>query len=272
MRVAVDGLDIPRLGVDTRHPAGFCIDRPRGSGDWLFLRFDTPTAIHDHAGTARHEGGVCILYAPGFRQWYRCDGNAMLAHWLHFSSPDADAAISALGIPRNACFRTTDAGAVPLHLAVIARERVGADARSAEMSALAFNMLLLSLARGAASAGTTPATAPRGDRDRLRPLFTDLCLEVQRRPERPWDLALMAREVGLSRSRFCAVFTALFGESPGGWLARQRMERAAYLLTTGMIATEVAGACGFASASHFAKMFRRRMGQAPSAYSARQRL
>lgn len=90
---------------------------------------------------------------------------------------------------------------------------------------------------------------------------------LHRSPERDWTNASLAAEVGLSRSRFAARFTALVGEPPLAYLTRWRMEKAAGQLQEGPLGlAEIAASVGYQSEAAFSKAFRRRFGQPPGAY------
>ena len=77
----------------------------------------------------------------------------------------------------------------------------------------------------------------------------------------------LARLCGLSRDGFFRAFKASFGETPGEYVRRRRVARAAQLLSTteGDIAG-IAEACGFATRYHFTRVFTRLMGQPPAAW------
>ena len=77
----------------------------------------------------------------------------------------------------------------------------------------------------------------------------------------------LASLVGLGPVQFARAFRAATGLPPHGYLLRLRIAQAAHLLeTTRLSVTEVGLSCGFDQPSHFASMFRKRMGLSPSAY------
>lgn len=87
----------------------------------------------------------------------------------------------------------------------------------------------------------------------------------------PWDVASLAREVGMSRSAFADRFTQLIGEPPMRYFSRWRMKIAANLLrdgrkTSGLVAYDV----GFSSEAAFVRAFRREFGEPPAAWKRRQ--
>ena len=84
---------------------------------------------------------------------------------------------------------------------------------------------------------------------------------------RPWTVAGLAREAGLSRTAFAARFSGLVGRSPMDYAYGCRMRRAAALLrgerlTVAAIATQV----GYGSESALSAAFVRYTGTTPGAY------
>jgi AraC-like DNA-binding protein len=90
----------------------------------------------------------------------------------------------------------------------------------------------------------------------------------------PLDLAMLAREAGYSKFHFARAFAAAYGETPRAYLTRRRLERAKALLRiANLTVTEICFLVGFESLGSFSSLFRRVVGQSPSAYrleSARQ--
>lgn len=83
----------------------------------------------------------------------------------------------------------------------------------------------------------------------------------------PLDLAILAREVYLSPSRFSHLFRAQMQQAPIQYLEQYRLERAAEKLLTGHDSIEqLALSVGFSNVFHFSTRFRRRFGQSPSRY------
>lgn len=77
----------------------------------------------------------------------------------------------------------------------------------------------------------------------------------------------LAALVQMSPSHFSRVFKASFGETPYHFVMRQRVATAkAMLADPKLTATEVASALGFASQSHFVKVFRQFTGMTPRQY------
>ncbi|MEV6109753.1 helix-turn-helix transcriptional regulator [Streptomyces sp. NPDC051940] len=81
------------------------------------------------------------------------------------------------------------------------------------------------------------------------------------------DLDAVAAHAGYSRYHFVRVFKAAYGETPGRYLSRRRIERARELLRTcDLSVTEICHAVGFAALGTFSSRFKRETGLTPGEY------
>ena len=86
----------------------------------------------------------------------------------------------------------------------------------------------------------------------------------------PLELDDMARVAGFSRYHFAREYKAAFGETPGAYLSRRRVERAKDLLANAnLTVTEVCMVVGFTSLSSFSRRFSELVGCTPSTYQRR---
>lgn len=86
-------------------------------------------------------------------------------------------------------------------------------------------------------------------------------------PARPWTVAGLAAETGLSRAAFARRFTDLVGEPPMAYLAGWRLTLAADLLTEpGATVVSVARRVGYATPFAFSTAFKRRHRVSPRDY------
>src|SRR3954454_24670682 len=87
---------------------------------------------------------------------------------------------------------------------------------------------------------------------------------------RPLDVSALAREALMSPGHFSRSFRAAFDETPYSYLMTRRIERAKALLRRGdMTVTDVCMAVGCTSLGSFSSRFTELVGEAPSAYRAR---
>ncbi|MGA5421788.1 helix-turn-helix transcriptional regulator [Streptomyces lavendulocolor] len=86
----------------------------------------------------------------------------------------------------------------------------------------------------------------------------------------PLDLDAVAAHAGYSRHHFIRVFKAAYGDTPGRYLSRRRIERAEEMLRTANLSvTEICTLVGFTSLGTFSARFKRATGLSPSKYRAR---
>jgi len=102
----------------------------------------------------------------------------------------------------------------------------------------------------------------------LAPASRRLVLEyIEQHLSEPLELSQLAGLVALSEYHFARMFRASLGLPPHRYLLARRLARAQRLLKeTRLPLGEVALACGFASASHFANRFREALGATPGQY------
>ncbi|KQT51379.1 transcriptional regulator [Devosia sp. Leaf420] len=94
--------------------------------------------------------------------------------------------------------------------------------------------------------------------------------EVRKSLAADWTVARMADAMGMSVRTFLRRFSEATGQSPGDWIADERVSEAKRLLTRGERKMEdVALAVGFGSAHALRHHFRRKVGVSPSEYRAR---
>lgn len=90
---------------------------------------------------------------------------------------------------------------------------------------------------------------------------------LHREPARPWTIALLSSEVGLSRSVLAERFRHYLSDTPIGYLTRWRLQLAAQLLnSTSKSVAEVAGEVGYESEPSFNRAFKREFHMPPARF------
>lgn len=104
----------------------------------------------------------------------------------------------------------------------------------------------------------------------VRRRLIDVREALVRHPEEALDLEAMARAACFSKFHFLRLFREAYGETPGRYLARVRLERARELLeTTDRRVTDICLDVGYESLSSFTIAFRNRFGVPPQRYRRR---
>lgn len=89
----------------------------------------------------------------------------------------------------------------------------------------------------------------------------------------PLDINVLAAQAHCSRYHFMRSFQAAYGEPPGLYLTRRRIERAKNLLrSANLTVTEICFLVGFGSVGSFSRRFSELVGLSPTAYRERSRV
>ncbi|MFF2320838.1 AraC family transcriptional regulator [Agrobacterium sp. NPDC058088] len=87
-------------------------------------------------------------------------------------------------------------------------------------------------------------------------------------PSRPFRLADLASEAGMSQFRFLRTFAKATGLTPHSYLLQRRVHLARHALARGTPPAEAAFAAGFADQSHLNRFFVQQFGVTPAVYRA----
>lgn len=100
-----------------------------------------------------------------------------------------------------------------------------------------------------------------------RPHIEKACAYIRAHLAEELSLERVCAAVFLSKSYLCQIFKSLLGCTFGEYVKQQRILRARTLLaSTGQSIEEIAAACGFASPTYFATVFKSAVGMTPSAF------
>ena len=100
-----------------------------------------------------------------------------------------------------------------------------------------------------------------------RPHIEKACAYIRAHLAEDLSLERVCAAVFLSKSYLCQIFKSLLGCTFGEYVKQQRILCARTLLaSTGQSIEEIAAACGFASPTYFATVFKSAVGMTPSAF------
>jgi AraC-like DNA-binding protein len=95
---------------------------------------------------------------------------------------------------------------------------------------------------------------------------------MHRNPERPWTLATLAQEAGVSRSVLAERFRHYLNETPMAYLTRWRLQMGAQMLnTTNYSVSQIAVEVGYESEAAFNRAFKREFTVPPARFRANAR-
>jgi len=96
----------------------------------------------------------------------------------------------------------------------------------------------------------------------------DLIYYMEENFDKNQDLYELASGLNMSTSTFKRKFMIHFNETPGKWISKKRLEKAALLLrTTDFLVTDICFLCGYDSVSAFYTQFKRHYGISPGQFT-----
>jgi AraC-like DNA-binding protein len=254
---------VGRVGVNVSHLAGFVIDRPQGSGDYVFIHFTSAILLASTAGRREERPDVCIIYAPPFPQWYSASIDSFSHNWFHFSGNVVPYLLKQYSLPVNTPFYPHRTGFIPAIVNDLFLETCTDDSSKPRALELHLERLFLNLHRALES----NAKAQLQPRSTHVEQLQEIRHTLFREPQKPWAVSEMAKQVFVSRSRFTALYQELFHVSPMEDVLRLRVEKACWLLAGSRLSVkEVAMQSGFEDQCYFNRLFTKRMGLSPGRY------
>lgn len=209
---------------------------------------DTPLLVFNPAGTVHRDRFESREGARG----RRFEGRFLT---LSIDTALADAAADDGRLPAIATALTASDA-----LATARRLAHAVTSAEPDESALAAESLALTLVAATASGRDMSGDAPPRWLAVARELLDDRCGDAVR-------IAELAEAAGVHPVHLARVFRRHMGCTPGDYLRRRRLERAAALLrATRRPLSDIALHCGFGDQSHFANAFKRYSGVTPGAY------
>lgn len=203
-------------------------------------------------------GGGAIILA----QAKLTSGHPVSAHWnIQHALTEAflDLDVRCSVFEQNADATTSAGGATTLDLFLaLIGQKLGT-----HTAALVADQLLCSTVRSGTDRQTRSDLCRLGTRhERLSMAI----LHMEENLESDLSPSQVAAVVGLSTRQLERLFLRYVGSSPKAYITTLRLERARRMLQqTQMRVIDVAMACGFTSASHFSKLYRKHLGTSPHA-------
>lgn len=257
---------IHRLRANGLEYAGFYLDRPKGSGDYLYLQFKSNGAVRIFDTVYPVHNGDCLLLSPYTPSTLQATEPEFCHDWVHFSVLPAEAdAFAACGLPFDRVFHPQDSAQLARIVRTMHEEFVNAGIGHEVMLLCGLQELLVRILRDLSDSRTLSRHMLR-----VRSTFSTLRSELYTGKYLQEDVSNLAERLCFSRSRFTELYRTFFGISPKADLARARFARAKELLTdTDLKLLEIAALCGYSSEYHLLYQFRRLTGTTPGAYRER---
>lgn len=254
------------IGYDYRHDNKFRIERPYGSGDYLFLFFSTEITMAFDGEKTNNKPNSCIIYTPSYPQQYYNNKNGFINDWFHFTANDVESFLDRLKLPTNTIFSITDFSFIRCFVKKLEREFIRKDIFWEENISVLLENYFIELAREN-NYENNYIEDPHNTS--LLENFKIAREEILTNLQTPWTIEEMASLVALSRSRFSILYKNYFNISPKEELIKARIDKAKYLLaSSNSQVKDVSQKVGYDNMYHFNKQFKRMTGHAPGRYAA----
>ena len=248
------GLAIRGLGIREVVPPAY-IQRPEGTGDYLFMVFHDPVRLGSSSEARHHPAGTMIYWDRCSPHYYGNPVQPWYHSWIHCDGRDVGRALTLARIKTNRPLLLSDPSRIEKHLIQIHEEFAGWQ----KPDPVIVRNTLINLIREGAPSRSCRKTPPISEGiAKAREI-------IDTRYHESLTLAALAASAGLSPSHFCSEFRRHFGIPPIACLIEQRMRVAAVLLhgTTERIG-EIGRRVGYQDPYYFSKHFKAVHGVPPS--------
>ncbi|OWA36803.1 AraC family transcriptional regulator [Saccharibacillus sp. O16] len=254
-------LRLVKCGFNTTHPEGICIDRPQGSGCYVFVLFKCRAQLYTAGEERIVTPNTWIIFRPDTPYRYFNLDRSFVNDWLHFGGQDVQDLLHELELPLDEPINAVHSASLSRLVMELQRSVwLGGplQARIVDSDLTGFLMKLSNLRRLRPGSEHT---------ERYFPQLSEMRTRLYSTPQQRYTLDELAAEVGLSRSHFQHVYKDLFGCPVSLDMIHSRLEFAKYLLENGSHSIgDVAQRCGYDNETHFMRQFKKFTGQTPSGY------
>ncbi len=276
---------INRMGVNSEHIDGINVNRPFGSGDYLFLCINTPTIINNDTITAEqllenHKNGkrdkygdsifeiqspCFVIYKKNSPQRYFSLETPYINDWIHFDSTDEniDLFIESLNLPFNRPIFIHNAKRVSSRIQTLFHELLRKGNHSDNIIDLGLKSLFYSL-----SDAYSEESEVSDKFNQYRSTFDKIRLNIYSYKENEkLTVNDYADKINLSVSYFQHIYKKLYGVSITHDIIRSRIEYACSLLLNEYSSiNDIARRAGYENPEHFTRQFKELTGYTPKQY------
>lgn len=237
---------------------GFGFIRRSTGNQYIFLHFLSPVIIETMGKSIRVNPGGCIIYEKFSYQRLSSPECALTHNWFHLKG-DLTEISNRYGIEFGKVYYPENDEHITTIIQNMEIEFMNKKSHWEDICRLGCEEIFARLTR-AEQKSESPIN--RIKKETLMSIRTRVHLEYFK----DTSVEQMAKEAGMSVSRFHADYSKLFGTSPGKDLINTRIEHAKRMLKSGMTIGDVAEATGFNSTYHFIRQFKKYSGVTPGKY------
>lgn len=249
-------------GLSTRHPANAFFERKYGCEDYLMMCFHTDFVYLADGKMCTGKRYQCIIqppYTPLIHGPVQGEKEGFENDWIYFSGNMVEQLIQELDLPVNVSFSVDNSNYLASYIASIMKELKFPNHFSEHYISGVIYDMLVNVARKRAVFEFRNSDA--------YVLMQSVREEMLLQSDKKVSLEQLAMQTGYSVSRFCELYRKFYHSSPITDLMNARINEAKnLLLLTDKAVGEIAQDCGFESIHYFSKVFKKKVGCAPTQY------
>lgn len=254
-------MKINNIGYNHCHDVDLNINRPNGSGDYLFLILKTPAIFNINGVNISANENSIFIYDKDTPQYYKSSGKPFSNDWIHFlfENDELDNFIS-LNIPFNTLIQLNNINEISMIVKYLTYEYCSNGVYSQNIINSYFDILFSKLSREI----NYPITIKNNSN---YDMLSTIRSKIYMRPYEKRTIESTAHEVRMSKSYFQHLYKKFFGVSLIEDITQSRMEFATSLLTdTNINIKSISQLCGYNNYAHFERLFKKKFGITPNQY------
>ncbi len=256
-------MKINAIGINYTHSNQFSINRPNGSGDYLFLYFRTSALVWLEGNRITVEKNSILIYNKGTPQIYSADTGSYSNDFIHF---DTDKELDNSNLPLDTIMTFPATKQVGKIMKDIYLEYISNNSNRNESMDLLMRLLFVKI--NELVAYKPQDTKLYGYHDAL----LNLRSMIYRYPEEKWTIERLSHQVNLSPSHFQRLYKLTFGISCIADVITCKLQFAKTSLTaTSDTIRDIAAQCGYENEEHFMRQFKQVVGMTPTEYRLKTR-
>ncbi|GKX68374.1 helix-turn-helix domain-containing protein [Inconstantimicrobium mannanitabidum] len=254
-------MKINKLGLNYTHDKYFCLKRPNGSGDYLFLFVKTPAVFYLNGVETFADKDSVIIYNFQSSQHYGAYECTYINDFIHFNMDNDLYFFDSLGIPFDSIIKLTNPKEISKMLENISLEYFSNNTKKSSSIDLLIKLLFTKLSEQIKDEGL--------GKQYNRHYYELLALrsKIYSTPQLKWSVAELSKQVNLSPSYFQEVYKQTFHVTCIADVITSKIEFAKYNLSkTNYAIKEIAELCGYENDVHFMRQFKKFVGMTASNY------
>lgn len=259
-------MKINKLGLNYTHDKYFYINRPKGSGDYLFLNVKTPAIFHLNGVDTFAEKDSVIIYNINTTQHYGANSSTYINDYIHFNMENDLYFFDGLSIPFNTVIRLTNPKEISNIMGNIGLEHFSNNTKKSNSMDLLIKLLFTKISEQIKDEGLGKQYNSHYEK------LVVLRSKIYSTPAQKWSVAELAKQVNLSPSYFQSLYKETFNVTCIADVIGSKIEFAKYNLSkTEYSIKEVSELCGYENDVHFMRQFKKIVGVTASNYRMKNR-